>query len=85
MKLKAPLTMGTLLLSATVLANEPAAFSELDRNGDGYIDEQEVQQHEKLAEVFDEADRDQDKRLSQQEFTYAMAKIRTHGDPRQGS
>jgi hypothetical protein len=44
------------------------AFSTLDRNGDGVIDENEASGHEMLANDFEFADRNRDMRVSQREY-----------------
>lgn len=43
-------------------------FDELDRNGDGYLDEEELQNAQTLSDQQSELDQDQDGRLSRTEF-----------------
>ena len=45
-----------------------ADFDELDRNGDGYLDEEELQNAQNISEQQSQLDQDQDGRLSRTEF-----------------
>lgn len=84
MRIPAALTT-LLLLGAAAFGDEPMTFSSLDTDNNGAIDEQESQSEPMLAEQFKEADTDQDGKLNQREYAFAMAKIRTETDPRQPS
>lgn len=70
----------TVLLPVTAIAAQPGSFSDLDRNQDGYIDEQEAREHDQLAARFTDADRDEDGKLSREEFAIVMAGIRMDSD-----
>lgn len=69
-------TATALLLPMPLLANEPVTFAGLDADGSGAVDAQEARAHSELEAKFELADRDGNGELSQQEFTFAMARIR---------
>jgi hypothetical protein len=48
--------------------DRPAAFQQLDADGDGWISIDEAAAHAEVAANFQKADRDQDGRLSLEEF-----------------
>jgi hypothetical protein len=48
--------------------DRPAAFQQLDADGDGWISVEEAAAHPEVAANFQKADRDQDGRLSLEEF-----------------
>lgn len=48
---------------------EQQRFGVIDRNGDGYISEQEAQQKERLLESWEKADLNADGRIDQTEFS----------------
>jgi Ca2+-binding EF-hand superfamily protein len=75
MKIAATVASAALLTAMAAVAGEHATFSELDRDQDGAIDQQESKANDALAERFDMADRNDDGKLDRQEFTYAMARI----------
>jgi hypothetical protein len=67
-----PSPRGNLIVRYGQPAAQPAeakpAFAQLDRNGDGSIDENEAIAYRTLANDFEFADKNRDMRISQREF-----------------
>ena len=68
--------MRTLLVAASLAVGalahaQPADFSALDRNGDGYLSRLEVAAHPDLAKRFAQFDTDKDRRWSPEEYSAA--------------
>ncbi len=85
MRLSAIFACGALLLPAAAVANEPETFSDIDADRSGTIELHEADVNRALAASFEQADRDDDGKLSLREFAFAMARIRVESDPRQRS
>lgn len=77
------LACGALMLQAAAVAYEPDTFSDIDADRSGTIELHEADVNRALAASFEQADRDDDGKLSLREFAFAMARIRFESDPRQ--
>ena len=64
------LILSSLAASAAALA-QPAGFAALDRNADGYLSRLEVAADREIAKRFSHFDRDNDRRLSAEEYRAA--------------
>ena len=68
--------MRVLLIVASIAASaaplaQPAEFTSLDRNGDGYLTRLEAATDQEIAKRFAQFDSDKDRRLSQDEYRAA--------------
>ncbi|MBO9489110.1 hypothetical protein J7384_01920 [Endozoicomonas sp. G2_1] len=64
------LTLSACFFVANVAANEPSsAFSQLDKNHDGFINQIEASADRMLTQLFQQLDSNQDQQLSEQEFS----------------
>ena len=71
-----PVVSGKLAAGATAAAASPLpGFSQLDRNGDGYIDSSEAAAYPQFAWAFSRADVSGDGRLTQAEFARARVQL----------
>ncbi len=59
----------------TSAINAGPIMSQLDLNGDGYVDRQEAQKMKSLAAVFDEEDKSKDDKLDSNELARLLARI----------
>src|SRR5688572_14377675 len=68
--MRVPFIVGLIVVSPAALA-QPAEFTALDRNGDGYLTRIEAAPAPEIVKRFAQFDSDKDRRLSQSEYLAA--------------